>query len=191
MWENLTSHEIRGVFVFTYCHVDGEPIWDGSRPMPGAAVTSSCRSRDISRGKHWVQRKSIKTGGIFLWMFGDISASPKGSLSHRSGPRCGLWAVVQRATLALTRPGTRATVLVPGNHGLPLWGNELFIRTGPSRAVIAGRWFVLISRGERFRWVLRVTHPFFKTLVSSNSHCCLLSLGLVSDRWKYTCHSHC
>lgn len=56
MWENLTSHETWAVFVFTYCHVDREPIWDGSSTMPKPAVTSSCHSREhIARGKHLTQ----------------------------------------------------------------------------------------------------------------------------------------
>lgn len=72
MWESFTSHEIWGIFVFTYCHVDGSPIWDGSSATPRSAVTSSCHLwGDITRGKHFTERKPVKYG-IFTCMFGEI-----------------------------------------------------------------------------------------------------------------------
>lgn len=63
---------MRSIFVFTYCHVDGSPIWDGSSATPRSAVTSSCHLwGDITRGKHFTERKPVKYG-IFTCMFGEI-----------------------------------------------------------------------------------------------------------------------
>lgn len=119
MWENLTSHEISGVFVFTYCHVDGSPIWDGSSMMPGSAVTSSCHLRDISRGKHLAEWKPVKYG-IFTWMFGVVLRAPvlRGYLGILrvifTTQRSQMWPLCCRPARhsRSNPPGTRATVLV-------------------------------------------------------------------------------
>lgn len=93
MWENLTSHEVWGGFVSTYCHDDGEPIWDGSTRMPESSVMSSCRLReDISEvNTEWEPVKC----GIFSCMFGGLSRAPvcvdiSTSPSQHSDARCGL-----------------------------------------------------------------------------------------------------
>lgn len=120
MWENLTSHEIWGVFVFTYCHVDGWPIWDGSSKMPKSAVTSSCHLReDISRGKHITVWKPVKSG-IFTWMFGEILRAPVWA-DISTSPECffttqwsQMWPLCCRPVRHSysNPPGTHATVLV-------------------------------------------------------------------------------
>lgn len=113
MWENLTSHEIRGVFVFTYCHVDGEPIWDGSSAVPNSAVTSSRHLRDVSRGKHSTEVEASQIWNIHMNVWSNTAGACCARVSRHLPsvfhdtviPDVAFCAVIQPGTLALTRLG--------------------------------------------------------------------------------------
>lgn len=141
---------IDGFFLSTYSH--GWCLNPLSRLHP---------ARDVER-----------QDGIFSRMFGVIFQAPvlreyldiSGVFFYDTDPRCGLCAVVQPGTLTLTRLGH-----VPLFWAWELWvlllnGKELFIRALPNGSVIAGHWFILISHGEQFGWILNVTHSFFQNI---------------------------
>ena len=158
-----------GGFVFTYCHVDGSPIWDGSSAMPESAVTSSYRSRDVSRGKHfnWVEAGQIWNIHMDVWSnipgaclrgYLDISRVFYTTQWSQMWPLCRRPARHSHSN----QPGTHATVWALRIMAFSFWGSGLFIWDMPTGSLIAGHWFILISHGEQFRWVWVWLTPFSK-----------------------------
>lgn len=107
----------------------------------------------------------------------DISPHLRSVFHDTAMPDVAFSVVVQRGT----RSWDTSHCFGPENQRFSFQGKGLFIRAEPTGSVIAGHWFILISRGEQFRWILSVTHSVFKTLVSTESLCCPLRLGFVSD----------